>query len=158
MDPDELEAFSCAELVELIIGFFETNAAERDPDQLDDCVDWFLYAYSPETNFSSFQANEEAIKSEAFVEVILTKLKDLYQPEIFLEAVNLLSATSITPTTHVLTTSDGLESLLCEKAIVKYVLMMMGKDSANPRSQVLGCKIFSNLAKDNTNIRNFLAV
>jgi hypothetical protein len=93
MDPDELESFSCEYIVHLITDFFETKESERDPDQLDDCVDWFLFAYSPETNYSSFKANEAAIKNEAFVDIILTKLKDLYQPEIFLEAVNLLSAT-----------------------------------------------------------------
>lgn len=95
MDPDELETLTCSDLVTLIIDFFETAAEERDPDILDDCVDWFLFAYSPETNYASFQANEQHVKNEAFVDVILTQLKDLYQPEIFLEAVNLLSSSSV---------------------------------------------------------------
>lgn len=53
---------------------------------------------------------------------------------------------------------EGLEETLCERAVVKYVIMMMAKDNTNPRCQVLGCKIFSNLARDNTSIRGFLAV
>lgn len=92
MDPDELESLTCSDIISLIVDFFEASADDRDPDLLDDCVDWFLFAYSPETNFASFQANEEFVKNEQFVEVILTKLRDLYQPEIFLEAVNLLSS------------------------------------------------------------------
>jgi hypothetical protein len=41
---------------------------------------------------------------------------------------------------------------------VKYVCMMMAKDSSNPRSQMLGCKIFCNLCNNNPDVRKFLAV
>ena len=80
-----LQTLTPAQLVDKLV----TSQIDEDVDLM---LDWFLFTYSPEQAWDFVQSNAEALKDERLHKMIVTKVKDNYQPEIFLEAVNVLAS------------------------------------------------------------------
>lgn len=83
---DYLQTLTAAQLVEKLVS---PQSAEEDVDLM---LDWFLFTYSPEQAWDTVQASAEALKDPRLHKLIVTKVKDNYQPEIFLEAVNVVAS------------------------------------------------------------------
>jgi len=84
----DLEGLSCNELVRRLLFLFESGKE----DEVDEVLDWLLFTYSPEHSYQLVQDNAEALSDEQFVGIVLTKVKDIYEPEIFLETLNVISS------------------------------------------------------------------
>jgi len=80
-----LQTLTPPQLVEKLV----TCAVDEDVDLM---LDWFLFTYSPEQAWDFVQSNADALKDERLHKMIVTKVKDNYQPEIFLEAVNVIAS------------------------------------------------------------------
>eukprot|EP01126_Amoeba_proteus_P029691 TRINITY_DN2931_c0_g1_i2.p1 TRINITY_DN2931_c0_g1~~TRINITY_DN2931_c0_g1_i2.p1 ORF type:complete len:894 (-),score=253.91 TRINITY_DN2931_c0_g1_i2:1392-4073(-) len=127
---DELEALSCSQLIQRLLYLFETD----QEDVIDEVLDWFLFTYSPEHAFDLVQSNSEALKDPMLLEIIMTKVKDVYEPEIFLETLNVIASL------------EGNEEQIAASGAVRAVVLMMGRDMHNARSQQLGCKVLATLS------------
>uniref|UniRef100_A0A6B2KY81 Uncharacterized protein n=1 Tax=Arcella intermedia TaxID=1963864 RepID=A0A6B2KY81_9EUKA len=66
----------------------------------------------------------------------MSKIRDIYEPEIFLESLNIVSCL------------EGYEQDIAKTGAVRATILMMNRDIHNPRSQILGCKVLANLAHD----------
>ncbi len=84
---EELESLTCSQLIQKLLTLFETD----QDDTIDEVLDWFLFTYSPEHAFDLVQANSEALKDPLLLEIIMSKVKDVYEPEIFLETLNVVA-------------------------------------------------------------------
>eukprot|EP01125_Pyxidicula_operculata_P021573 TRINITY_DN837_c0_g1_i1.p1 TRINITY_DN837_c0_g1~~TRINITY_DN837_c0_g1_i1.p1 ORF type:complete len:871 (-),score=208.94 TRINITY_DN837_c0_g1_i1:230-2842(-) len=129
---EELKSYSCIDLIRRLADLFQNNLEE----EVDECLDWFLYTYSPEHAYHMVQANSDALKDPLLLDIAMNKIREIYEPEIFLETLNVLSST------------DSYEQDLASSGAVLAVLTMMERDLTNPRSQSLGCKTVSNLCTD----------
>jgi hypothetical protein len=129
---EELEGLSCSELIKKLSTLFESE----QEDAVDDCLDWFLFTYSPEYAFSLVQNNADAFRDGLFLDITMTKVREIYEPEIFLESLNIVSCL------------EGYEQDIAKAGAVRATIMMMGRDIHNERSQILGCKVLANLAHD----------
>jgi hypothetical protein len=162
---NSLESLTCKQLVEKLVFLFQNDQEENS---IDEALDWFLYAYSPEHNFEGISKNAEALKNPQLLKLILTKIKEVYEPEIFFETFNVVSSIGITIIIITLIllkkknylnlfTSDGNEQNIALAGGVKTIVSMMSRDLQNARSQQLGCKIIANLACD-LDVRLYLGV
>lgn len=84
---EELDSLTCSQLIQKLLTLFETD----QDDIIDEVLDWFLFTYSPEHAFELVQANSEALKDPLLLDIIMTKVKDVYEPEIFLETLNVVA-------------------------------------------------------------------
>lgn len=82
---DYLQTLSCAQLIEQLVAC----VVDEDVDLM---LDWFLFTYSPEQAWDFVQSNADALKDARLHKLVVTKVKDNYQPEIFLEAVNVIAS------------------------------------------------------------------
>jgi hypothetical protein len=87
-----LESLSCQQLVEKLVFLFQND---KEENAIDEALDWFLYAYSPEHNFDGVTKNADALKNSQLLKLILTKIKEVYEPEIFFETFNVVSSIGI---------------------------------------------------------------
>ena len=94
---EQLQALSAAELVEKLV------QSDGDED-IDLMLDWFLFTYSPEQAWETVQQNANALKDPRLQRLIITKVKDNYQPEIFLEALNVVASLSTSRDQRLVTT------------------------------------------------------
>eukprot|EP01126_Amoeba_proteus_P059262 TRINITY_DN7726_c0_g1_i6.p1 TRINITY_DN7726_c0_g1~~TRINITY_DN7726_c0_g1_i6.p1 ORF type:complete len:679 (+),score=161.81 TRINITY_DN7726_c0_g1_i6:93-2039(+) len=141
-----LESLSFPDLVSFII--LQYNDPNADNDELDESFDYFLFVASggsdPRGNRYSLVENEkEALSDPQLLQIIMNQVKISYEPEIFLEALNILAAV------------EGLEEAITASGALKDIVVAMSKDSRNSRSQSFGCRIVSNLCA-NKNVRNFI--
>lgn len=91
----------------LLLSFFDTPLG--NDEDTDVALDFFLFSYSPEVSifacsrrklklqhaFSLVQENAEALKDAIFLDIVMGKVKDVYEPEIFLETLNVLSSIGV---------------------------------------------------------------
>lgn len=87
-----LEGLTCQELVEKLVFLFQND---KEENAIDEALDWFLYAYSPEHNFEGVTQNGEALKNPQLLKIIMTKIKEVYEPEIFFETFNVVSSVGL---------------------------------------------------------------
>src|SRR5687768_5232298 len=85
-----LQTLTAAQLIDKLV-------SQTDDESSDLLLDWLLFTYSPEQAWDVVQANSEALKDPRLHKLIITKVKDNYQPEIFLEAVNVVASLGMRP-------------------------------------------------------------
>jgi hypothetical protein len=61
-------------------------------EQLDLLLDWFLFTFSPEQQWDVVQQNADVLKDKRLLELVTGRVVEAYQPEIFLETVNVLAS------------------------------------------------------------------
>jgi len=136
---EDFEQLSCKELINKLLELFETNQEE----EVDECLDLFLFTYNPGCAGHIVMQNQEALKDPVLLDIIMTKVRDIYEPEIFLETVNVVSYL------------ENYEQEIAASGIVRAVVISMDRDSSSAKSQSLGCKILANLSH-NSAVRAWL--
>lgn len=86
---NSFEGLTCHQLVEKLVFLFQND---KEENSIDEALDWFLYAYSPEHNFEGVTQNAESLKNPHLLKLIMTKIKEVYEPEIFFETFNVVSS------------------------------------------------------------------
>jgi len=136
---EEFEQLSCKELISKLLELFETNQEE----EVDECLDLFLFTYNPVCAPLIVMQNQEHLKDPILLDIIMSKVKEIYEPEIFLETANVVSFL------------EGYETEIASSGIVRAVVVSMDRDSGSAKSQSLGCKILANLCH-NSAVRDWL--
>ena len=80
-----LQNLSAYELVNFLVTVEEV-------EQLDLLLDWFLFTYSPEQQWDVVQQNADVLKDKKLLDLVVGRVAEAYQPEIFLETVNVLAS------------------------------------------------------------------
>lgn len=86
MNEEDLASLSTLELVQILLN------SKDDEEQFDMLIEYFLSSHSPEQSWDQFHDNEESLADPELFELVMTKVKDAYLPEIFLEAINILAS------------------------------------------------------------------
>eukprot|EP01127_Copromyxa_protea_P016053 TRINITY_DN4711_c0_g1_i1.p1 TRINITY_DN4711_c0_g1~~TRINITY_DN4711_c0_g1_i1.p1 ORF type:complete len:345 (+),score=56.22 TRINITY_DN4711_c0_g1_i1:39-1037(+) len=140
-----LSTLSFPKLVDFMLEQFSRE--DVDEDLLDETFDYFLFigagGHTPDDRYSIVTKYASTVKNPKLLELVATSVYKNYNPEIFLEALNILAATA------------GLEEQICSKGLIKHLVISMSKDSKISRSQSLGARIICSLCVVPI-IRNFL--
>jgi hypothetical protein len=150
----DYENMTCEELVKTIVNM-AGDSSKRDI--FDELFDYLLFAYSPENAAKVVQENASILKDEELRIFILKKGHAAYQPEIFLEALNLLSFLGMALSACLCSSIADNEVALVKEGAHALCIRAMSTDATNARSQCLGCKVIGNLAS-NAPVRQFLGV
>ena len=159
MMAEDLEKLTCYEIINKLVSLFGVGKDE----EVDEVLDWLLFTYSPEHAFALVQENRDALSDAAFLELVMTKVKDIYEPEIFLETLNLVTSCGadcpslLCILLLIISPVDGTEQTLAVGGVAKAISTTMTRDMHNARSQILACKVISNLCHD-PQVRNHLGV